>query len=65
MEEIQYKAQFNVAYIYIYNFMLFVYNFHEGDIHFHAQGFNELTETTMIARPLIRRQWANHLLGLG
>ena len=49
----------------IYIYMLFVHNFYKGDIHFHVQGLNELSETTMIVRPLIRRQWANHLLGLG
>ena len=44
---------------------VFMYNFHTGYIHFHAPGLSELTETTMIARSFIRRQWANnHLLGL-
>ena len=66
IEEIQYKSPISRhIYIYIYIFMLFVYHFHKGDIHFHAQGLNELTEMTVIARSLIRRQWGNHLLGLG
>ena len=52
-------------YIYIYICMFFICNFHTSDIHFHAPGLSELTETTLIACSFIRRQWANHLLGLG
>ena len=52
-------------YIYVYICMFFMYNFHTGNIHFHAPGLSELTETTTIVRSFIRRQWANnHPLGL-